>query len=177
MKKFFIAIVLLVLIAAVSYLKAVRDRDKADDSFESGRKSSEMKALALAGDIDSLQQYIGQQNVTLAESLTIQQKAYLKELDSMAYIVDSKDFKINELNQKLKQTSKEKSKALSSKPKSNKHQELLAYYKKQFESLPGDLTNYERRVALTEIRQETARKYSMSITDLNKIREKNNIDY
>ena len=177
MKKFFLAIVLLVLIAAVSYLKAVRDQDKTVDSFESGRKSSEMKALTLAGDIDSLQQYIGQQNVILAESLTIQQKVYLKELDSMADIVDSKDFKINELNQELQQTSKERSRALSSKPKSDKHQELLAYYKKRFESLPGDLTNYERKVALTEIRQETARKYSMSITDLNKIREKNNIDY
>jgi len=172
MKKFFLAIVLLVLIIAVSYLKAVRDRDKTDDSFESGRKSSEMKALALAGDIDSLQQYIGQQNVTLAESLTIQQKAYLKELDSMANIVDSKDFKINELNQQLKQASKKKSTARSSKPEYDKHQELLAFYKKRFESLPGDLTNYERRVALTEIRQETVRKYSMSVTDLNKIREK-----
>ena len=177
MKKFFLAIVLLVLIAAVSYSKAVRDRDKTVDSFESGRKSSEMKALTLAGDIDSLQQYIGQQNVILAESLTIQQKAYLKELDSMANIVDSKDFKINELNQKLQQTSKERSRALSSKPKSDKHKELLAYYKKRFESLPGDLTNYERKVALTEIRQETVRKHSMSISDLNKIREKNNIDY
>ena len=84
MKKFFLAILLLVLILAVSYFKAVRDRDKSSDSFESGRKSSEMKALALAGDIDSLKHYIGQQNVTLAESLTIQQKAYLKELDSLA---------------------------------------------------------------------------------------------
>ena len=177
MKKFFLAIVLLVLIIAVSYLKAVRDRDKIDDSFESGRTSSEMKALALAGDIDSLQQYIGQQNVTLAESLTIQQKAYLKELDSMANIMDSKDVKITELNQKLKEASKKKSAALSSRPKSDKHKELLAYYKKRYESLPGDLTNYERKVALTEIRQETARKYSMSITDLNNIREKNNIHY
>ena len=177
MRKFSLAIVLLVLIAGVSYFKAVRDRDKADDSFESGRKSSEMKAMVLAADIDSLQQYIGQQNVTLAESLTIQQKAYLKELDSMANIVDSKDVKIFDLNKKLKQASRKKSTALSSRPKSDKHQELLAYYKNRYESLPGDLTSYERKVALTEIRQETARKYSMSITDLNKIREKNNIDY
>ena len=177
MKKFFLAILLLVLIVAVSYFKAVRDRDKTADSFESGRISSEMKALTLAGDIDSLKQYIGQQNVTLAESLTIQQKSYLIELDSMADVVDSKDLRITELNKKLKQASQKKSSALSSKPKSDKHQELLAYYKKQFESLPGDLTSYERKVALTEIRLETARKYSMSITDLNKIREKNNIDY
>lgn len=177
MKKFFIAILLLVLILAVSYFKAVRDRGKSADSFESGRKSSEMKAMVLAGDIDSLKQYIGQQNVTLAESLTIQQKTYLRELDSMANLVDDKDFKITELNKKLKQASKKKSSALSSRPKSEKHQELLAYYKKRYESLPGDLSNYERKVALTEIRQETARKYSMSITDLNKIREKNNIDY
>ena len=177
MKKFSLAIILLVLILAVSYFKAFRDRGKIDDSFESGRKSSEMKALALAGDIDSLQQYIGQQNVTLAESLTIQQKAYLKELDSIANVVESKDVKINELKQKLKESSVKKSASLSIKPKSDKHQELLAYYKKQFESLPGDLTNYERKVATTEIRQETARKYSMSIADLNKIREKYNIDY
>ena len=177
MKKFLLAILLLILIAAVSYFKAVRDRDKSADSCESCRKSSEMKALALAGDIDSLKHYIGQQNVTLAESLTIQQKAYLKELDSLAELVDDKDFRITELNKKLKQTSKKKRSALSSKPKSDKHQQLLAYYKKRYESLPGDLTNYERKVALTEIRQETARKYSMSIADLNKIREKNNIDY
>lgn len=177
MKKFFLAIVLLVLIAAVSYLKATRDRGKIEVSFEDGRKSSEMKALALAGDVDSLQQYIGLQNVTLAESLTIQQKTYFRELDSMANIVDGKDLKITELNKKLQQASKTKRTALNSRPKSDKHQELLAYYKKRFESLPGDLTNYERKVALTEIRQETARRYSMSITDLNKIRVKNNIDY
>jgi len=115
-----------------------------------------MKALALAGDIYSLQQYIGHQNVTLAESLTIQQKAYLKELDSMANMVDRKHAKITELNRKLKQASKKKSTALSTRTKSDKHQELLAYYKKRYESLPGDLTSYVRKVALTEIRQETA---------------------
>ena len=177
MKKFTLAIVVLVLIFAASYFKAVRDRGKVDASFESGRKSSELKALTLAGDIDSLQQFIGQQNVTLAESLTIQQKAYLRELDSIANVVESKDVKIIELNQKLKKASAAKSTSLSIKPKSDKHQELLEYYKKRFELLPGDLTTYERKVATTEIRQETARKYSISITDLNKIREKNNIDY
>ena len=177
MKKFSLAIVLLVLILAVSYFKAVRDRGKIDNSFESGRKSSEMKALALAGDVDSLRQYIGQQNVTLAESLTIQQKAYVRELDSVANVIDSKDVKISELNQKLKMASVKKSGPLSVKPKSDRHKELLAYYKKRFESLPGDLSNYERKVATSEIRQETARKYSISITDLNKIRVKNKIDY
>lgn len=177
MKKFSLSIVLLVFILSASYYKAVRDRGKVDDSFERGRKSGEMKALALAGDIDSLRQYIGQQNVTLAESLTIQQKTYLRELDSVANVVDSKDAKINELSRKLKKVSAKRSNPLSVKSKSDRHQELLVYYKKRFELLPGDLTNYERKVAIVEIRQETARKYSMSVSDLNKIRKKNNLDY
>ncbi len=112
MKKFFLAILLLVLIVAISYFKAVRDRDKSADSFESGRKSSEMKAMVLAGDIDSLKQYIGQQNVTLAESLTIQQKTYLKELDSVAESSRRQRFQDNRTEQKVK-TSLQKEKFCS----------------------------------------------------------------
>ncbi len=177
MRKFFIAIDLLVLVVAVSYLKAVRDQDKVEESYEKGQKASEFKALALESDVDSLHQYIGKQNVMYAESLTNQQVSHRRQIDSIAEIVDSRDGKISELDQELKDTRGATKTVLGSKPKLTKHQELLSYYKKRFQSLPTDLTNYERKVAITEIRQETARKYSMSISELNRIREKNNLDY
>ena len=66
----------------------------------------------------------------------------------------------------------------SSKPSTeSKHREILNYYKKAVGDLPGDLSAYERRVALSEIRNDTARKFAITISQLNSLRKENNLDY
>lgn len=51
------------------------------------------------------------------------------------------------------------------------HWELLAFYKKRYESLPSNLGRAQRRMAISQIRQETAEKYSLTLPEFNHIRE------
>lgn len=58
-----------------------------------------------------------------------------------------------------------------------RHRELLAYYKKRYDTLPSNLTEYERKVAISEIRQETASKYLITIAEFNRIRELHKLNF
>jgi hypothetical protein len=60
---------------------------------------------------------------------------------------------------------------------SQKHKEILAYYKQRYQGLPNDLSAYERRIALSEIRQESADKFKISVTELNNIRKAYKLSY
>ena len=43
--------------------------------------------------------------------------------------------------------------------------------------LPSDLSDYEYRVSVDEIRAETAEKFSITVESLNKIRADNDVDF
>lgn len=63
-------------------------------------------------------------------------------------------------------------KAVRSQPNiDNHHWELLDFYKKRYESLPPNLGRVQRRMAISQIRQETAKRYSLTLTEFNRIRE------
>ncbi len=64
-----------------------------------------------------------------------------------------------------------KTKAVRSQPNiDNHHWELLTFYKKRYESLSPNLGRAQRRMAISQIRQETAKKYSLTLTEFNNIR-------
>ncbi|MEA1980558.1 MAG: hypothetical protein U9N54_06255, partial [candidate division Zixibacteria bacterium] len=58
-----------------------------------------------------------------------------------------------------------------------KHQQILTYYKDRFKKLPADLSNYERRISLNEIKEETAQKFEISLVELKNIRAKYKLKY
>ena len=45
------------------------------------------------------------------------------------------------------------------------------------EKITKDLSEYEHRIAVNEIREETAAKFSITVTELNKIRNKYKLSY
>jgi len=61
--------------------------------------------------------------------------------------------------------------------KERTQEQILSYYKKRYRALPKDLSPYEKRVALAEIRDETAQKFSIPLSELDEIRTDNELDY
>ncbi len=169
MGKLLLAFVLLLMIVAVSYFQSERRQTKVDNSFVLGKKASQKEILALQSAADSLTTRIGEQEVIHAESLLQRDKEMSQHLDSLAAIISTQQQSLAEI--KKKGTTGKATVAQKTTDSKKRHQELLAYYKKRFESLPGDLTEYERKVAVSEIRQETAQKFSITLTEFNRIRE------
>ena len=175
MKKAILAIVLLLMIVAVSYIQAVRRDAKVDNSFILGKRASEKEVLELKSAADSLKTKLGEQEVIHAESLLVRDKMLRRNQDSLANIIILQEKSISELKKKASSPVSQASKGAANSEKL--HRELLAFYKKRFESLPNDLSEYERKVAVSEIRQETADKFSISLAEFNRIRETNKLNY
>jgi len=167
--KLLLSFVLLLMIVAVSYFQAARRQSKIDNSFILGKKTSQKEILALQSATDSLTTKIGRQEVIHAESLFQREKQVQRNTDSLAEIISSQQQSITEL--KKKRTPVKSTVVQKSAESEKKHKELLSYYKKRYESLPTDLSEYELKVAVFEIRQETSQKFSITLTEFNRIRE------
>lgn len=175
MGKLSLSVVLLLLIVAVSYIQAVRKQAKTDNSFQLGVKSSQKEVLELKSATDSIKTLMGELEVKHGESLLVRDKSYQKNVDSLANIITLREKSLTELKKKSQSS---KPAATQSQTNSEKlHRGLLAYYKKRYESLPTDLTKFERKVAISEIRQETAGKYSLTTSEFNRIRELYKLTY
>ena len=173
MKKALLAFVLLILVVAVSYIKAVRQEERVDSFFQLVKKTTQLEVLAIQSKADSLRTRLGQQEVGHSESVLVRNKLMQKNLDSLSGVIKDKSATITDLKKKTaKSTSAQKSNDTQ-----HRHRELLAFYKKRYQSLSRDLTDYELKVAVSEIRQETASKYLISLTELNRLREKYNFNF
>jgi len=167
--------VLLIMVVAVSYIQAVLRQTKADNSFQLGRRSNQTEILALQSATDSLKTRLGRQEVIHAESLLQRDKLLQKNVDSLSGIIGAQEQTLI----KIKKNAATVKPAAAQNPvdTEKRHRELLAYYTKKYESLPADLTEYERKIAISEIRLETAAKYSLSLAEFNRIRESQKFKY
>ncbi len=175
MGKLLLSAVLLIMVVAVSYIQAVRRQTKVDNSFQLGKKSSQIEVLALQSAADSLRTRIGQQEVVHSESLLQRDKLFQQNVDSLAQIIGAQQQDIVEM--KMKKAPTKPSVTQNTADADKRHRELLAFYKKRFDSLPLDLTEYERKVAVSEIRQETATKYTITLVEFNRIRDRHKLNY
>lgn len=94
-------------------------------------------------------------------------------VDSLDSLAAARGAKIDTLNRRMQQATlaqKGSGRPVASKPLQG-HAEVLAYYKKRYEALPRDLTPYEQQVSIREIRLETAKKFAISLTELENIRQ------
>ncbi len=179
MKKVLLLVVLLALLLGVSAIKTYREHQQRQASYEKGEKSGSKELAQLQEVADSLQLASGSREVVFGDSLTKLAKQYRGNLDSLEDVIDSQQAAIQSLNKKVA-VATTKAQAANKAPAQSAlsaHEKILDYYKKRYADLPGDLSDYEKKVAVNEIREETAKRFSISIAELEKIRQANNLNY
>jgi hypothetical protein len=174
MKKLLLALLLLVIVLAVSYFKAARHSSQVTSAYESGRTESTQDLTRQTERGDSLERVAEEYRTLMVESLQVRDSVQASERDSITEVLSTKDDSLARLR-KLAEQAQDSQKETSRKTYS--HEEILKYYKSSYRGLPKDLSPYERRVALTEIRDKTTKKFSITFAQLDKIRKDNNLDY
>lgn len=178
MKKLVAVVVLLAALVAISYYQVqrrqgqetqIRQEATADQRAENA--ASEERAESLATELESTR-------ALYSESLSVHTTLLSTSIDSLESVISSKDSAIAQLAS-VKDSLAARAKSSSAVVSNGKaaHGEILGYYRTEVDKLPGDLSSYERRVALGEIRERTAKKFAISVKRLNEIREKNNLQY
>lgn len=184
MKKVFLAItaiILLGLVVGVGYIKSIRQKAQTTTAYEKGKQERAPEVIQYREKLDSLSYFYGQREVELAESIWLRELAYRSAYDSLAKIIDLEKSKrdSSKSGPEVAQARKEvgESSIDSTKNGLSRHKQILSYYKKRYQALPKDLSPYEKRVALAEIREQTAQKFSISLQELDNIRTDSKLDY
>ncbi len=178
MKKIILAAVILVLIVGLSYIKTLRDYDRSRAYYQDGKADAVQELDEYKNEADSLKFAVGEQQVAFADSLVRKDISYQSRIDSLEGVVDQQQNQISTLAAKTEtKPAAAISKTTSPKPTLSKHEQILKYYKKRYTNLPKDLSDYEKRIAINEIREETSLKFSISLQELKKIRETNRLAY
>lgn len=183
------ALVLLAVVLGVSYIKALKADSSQDELYS---KASEQIRRQVQDSLsrhnrllDSIQQVTTQQQL---DFLTVINRAALQhraDIDSLAARLSVRDSVIDSMSRQLADIEKnggsgkkDGADKLTAEQKAKQRQrEIIDYYKKRYQSLPGDLSAYERKVALGEIRSETANKFGLSMTELESLRTKYELTY
>ncbi|UCG62044.1 MAG: hypothetical protein JSV52_01765 [Candidatus Zixiibacteriota bacterium] len=177
MKKVLLVILLLVLIVAVSYIKTVREHDRSQAAYEDGKMDAARELDAYQRETDSLKKAFAQQQLAFADSLVQKDLRYRIEVDSSENAVDSMGDRISTLSTQESSANNTSGKVTASDSTLSRHQEILTYYKRRYADLPKDLSEYEKRIAINEIKEETSLKFSISLSELKNIREKYKLTY
>jgi len=181
MKKLMLALAFLAVVVAVSYYRAVTHKQQESAAYELGRTESAHQVSELDKQFNSLMDSTKRQQLEAVDSLWQRELAYQGALDSLNRVLDRKGSEIASLRAELEQVRSRipssKTDKRAKKQKASRHEQILSYYKKRYRSLPKDLSPYEKRVALAEIRDETAQKFTISLQELDKIRKYNKLDY
>jgi hypothetical protein len=191
-KRIILAVLLLAVVAAVSYIKSVRGTSGGNDGSSAG--GTQGNALSYAGDegiddyaetIDSLRRVIDARDSLVADSLEAGRLAWGRKVDSLFEKLDSLDCLIDELY--LARAAADSSEAEADSVAAvdsaalaaaeAQREEIVEHYRRLYEDLPDDLSAYERRVALYEIRLQTARHYDISLGRLKEIRSESGLSY
>lgn len=176
MKKLFLAILLIALIIGVAYIKDWREDRNRQDVYAEGLEEGREEAGANHQAIDSLAQQLTETEQTYTDSLRLQAESYDQKVDSLRSALAGRDSTIEALESKATAVTA-KPKVDADEQKRQRELTILAHYKQLYLALPADLSAYEKRVAIDEIRQKTADKYNISVASLNKTREKHGISY
>lgn len=181
MKKIVLAAILVCLLAGVSYIKSVRTAAGEEEAFRQGRREAITEAVVDLNLADSLKNELGQQTVAFADSLIEQGRQYNRILDSLSETLITGADSISRLNRELEASLKKRADFTQRKSTASKaeirDQKILADYQKRYKSLPTDLSKYELKVALSELRSETADKFGISLRQLSDLRKKANLQY
>jgi len=179
MKKILLGFLLIIALVAVSYYGAVRTDSRVKREYKSGYSKGEKEALAQKSRADSLESSLKQARGQFEDSLKILAMSHDAVVDSLQNTITSKDRELAAAAKARKVQTARKSDGGARKVTTTKsgftHAQILDFYRSKLKALPADLSAYERRVALNEIRDETTRKFSITTKDLDSIREVNKL--
>jgi hypothetical protein len=178
MKKIVLVFLLLLVVVAISYFKSVRDQSSRQKLYQEGLDKGTSEATVYRQQSDSLKDLLDRRQTEFTDSTTRLVRMRQAETDSLKQIIADRDQALKQAAQKKKSAvlkTPVKPKPADSSQTSNKHYEILAYYKRRLQELPKDLSDYEKKVALNEVREETVKKFSISLTELEQLRLANNI--
>ena len=170
------------LILGASYLKTVLDEKKTDQARHEATEKTAEQINDLESSLDSLESGLEQSRTAFRDSIRLLREAHKQEADSLtSALVTMREaveetLQVSGSDKAVEQLSP--GDIRTSRPDSTDfHRKVLAYYKRRYEALPDDLSRYELRVALSEIRQETAKRFAISVDDLNGIRHKEDLKF
>jgi predicted metal-dependent hydrolase len=190
LRKLILALFLIVLILGVSYLKTLRGEQRERQIKKTGH-TLEQNNLSLKHRVDSLEAAVQGTTAVLVDSLEQMSRMHEVEKDSLQDLVERSDSCITELQTSL-EAEQRKTAKLSTRPirqpsttKINSHKqseeklarEVIDYYKQRYNDLPRDLTAYEKKVAVKEIREETTSRFSISLSKLDDLRDQFGVEY
>lgn len=175
MKKFIGALIIIALIVSLGYVKTVMDNHRSEVAYEKGQVAAESEIDDIKQVNDSLKTAMVNKEIEMADSLLSKDKTYGSQLDSLTDLVESKADENAVLQQKLKSATTAKKRTTTKTP--SKSDKIITYYKTRYAQLPADLSEYEKKIAVSEIREETVKKYSITLNELNKLRDKYNLSY
>jgi septal ring factor EnvC (AmiA/AmiB activator) len=167
MKKVFAVFVLLAALVAISYFSAKRTETQRLEKYQEGYAQGTKEADKPKQKADSLTGLLDLEKKRFQDSIREIDSNHAIVVDSLNQEIATRDTRIAALKTK-KPVQKNKDLAIT-------HSQILEYYKKRLNTIPKDLSGSERQIVLNEIRDETARKYSISLSDFEKIRKSNNL--
>jgi len=187
MKKVLLGLFLLLVIVAVAYIKTTRESERQAEVYLNGHNAGVKHAEADRPGIDSLtgqlaaeRQALAEYKAAVADSIALQDEQHRLAVDSLSRVIDSQQADIERL-QKLSlanTTAATKSGSGSAAGSSGaSHEEIVSHYKLAMSRLPADLSDYEYRVAVKEVRIETAARFSITVKRLNQIRREHNVNF
>jgi hypothetical protein len=188
MKKVILGILLLAALVAISYVKIYRDRQHLTQSRQEGVAEGQADLAVRVQQVDSLSALVEQNGQEMAESLTARDIQQAALTDSLRTTLDEQCSEIESLKRQVQKTKTQPSKKAAAPARKAAdsgsdstakaaHKDILSYYTEQVDKLPKDLSDYERRVALREVREETARKFAITAERLDEIRKQYSLDY
>ncbi len=179
MKKLGAAVVLLAVVIGVGYLSALRNQSAEKSRYQEGYAKGLGELSAVKKEADSLRTVIQKQELASSDSLKAFKARYALQVDSLHRQIAVKDSMLS--SQRRGKGAAQSTRTVKNVPKPSvgkadelSHAQILDYYKRRVGQLPVDLSDYERKVAVNEIREETAKKFSISVADLDKIRQGSN---
>lgn len=185
MKKTLLGLLLLVLLAAITYVQYQRSTERRAEAWAEGHQAGTQDAAADSVMVDSLLEVIETGRSYLTElqdcyetAETEQDSLHRTAVDSLANLIEEQSAEITRLQGLLSEIN-EKAEASRSEDSSAQavNAEILRSYRLAVAKLPSDLSPYEHRIAVKEVRTETAQKFKITVDRLNQLREENNLDY
>ncbi len=180
-RKILIAFVLLIVLAGLSYVKTSFDHTKQEELFEKAKSEfvdeNKLEAKTFESSIDSIGTLLASNEKSFSNSITAQKEGYESQLDSLENIIDNQSAKITKLSKRPVQKNQTVTKKKTKPKQLSQHEKVYRYYKKRYTDLPTDLSTYEQKIAMSEIREETASKFSITLSQLSKIRKEYKLNY
>jgi hypothetical protein len=185
MKKLLLGIVLLAALVGISYLKTTMESERAAEAFIDGHQVGTRAAQSAQPDVDSMsgafekeRLALVEQKTALADSLAARDQQHERVVDSLTDKLAGQDSEISRLKKQASAgppPSKAKTPRKTSTAQATESQ-IVSHYKLAVAKLPSDLSAYEYRVALAEVKTETAEKFKITANHLDQIREEYNLD-